>query len=83
MALMTRRILLGSIGLAALPLVVARAQMDWYADQHRRAEYERWREHQWHLRQEEAEREHRTWNRQQWNEQQEREAWAHQQPWYR
>lgn len=71
------------LGLTA-PAALAVAQpYDWYADQRRRREYERWRAAQWRRREMEARRRHQVWRRESWEEERERQAWAQRQRWYR
>lgn len=80
-----RLALLGLLGAAtAAPLAIATAQpLNWYEDQRRRREYERWRAAEWRRREREARRRHRSWSRDSWEEERERQAWAQRQRWYR
>jgi len=85
---MNRRTLLAAIGLAALPVSAATAQIiiapaGWYQDQRRREDYERWRESEWQRRDRDPRHRRAGWNRERWAEQQERDAWARRQGWYR
>jgi hypothetical protein len=66
---------------AALAFAATRSE-NWYADPHRRAAYERWREAEISRLESAARLEHRPWSMVQWDEHEHREAWARQQPWY-